>query len=394
MSKLILSTFSLLLSLVLTSCASNPTPMSQSELKPFFVDQHFELAKTTKIESSDEIFKLDNELYNEIKESLSGHRGLLPSQKVDLLINEIIGRPNDDIGYSLAADLTASQAYLYKTANCLSLSIMVHAVANAAGIKATFREIEIPELWSSRDGYRLSNGHVNVEVKATTSSPNGTKSYKEVIDFAPDIAKKKFRAKEIGQQQVQALFYNNKSAHAIIAKDYDQAYVYLKAAIKLHPSYAPAWSNLGYVYKKIGLIELAEQTYKQAVIVQPKNLTALDNLVVLYMDTNRHQEAKELKSSLDYKRRENPYYHALKGDIAFDKREYDKAIQAYKKAVTLNAEVDIFYWGLAKSYFKQGKIEKAESYLVKAEKHADFFDQKKRFKNKLSALQHIIARNK
>ncbi len=54
------------------------------------------------------------------------------------------------------------------------------------------------------------------------------------------------------------------------------------------------------------------------------------------------------------------------GDLYFDNREYDSAIEYYKIARDINPNNDYTYYKLSQSYIKQGQFEKADEYIEKA----------------------------
>ncbi|NTS76601.1 tetratricopeptide repeat protein [Catenovulum sp. SM1970] len=376
----------------LTACQSTSEPdfSVSSNHAQYFQDQTFDLSFQQQVETKADIFKLDPEIIDTVRGQFElGQRAQI---RIEAFMQQVLGKPNVDILYQAHADLTASQAYRNKTANCLSLSIMAYALAQQAKLDVEFQEVKVPELWTMRNGNRLANGHVNVRILAKDYLHDGRHiTYERTLDFAPEIAAQKFRAKRISKPRVQALFYNNKAAQAIIDENYDLAYAYIKAALNLYNADSPTWSNLGLIYKRKGLYELAENTFLKAASLDQKNYTPLDNLVGLYQKTGRDQEAEDLKAELEYKRKKNPFYHALKGDIAYKEGNMELAIKSYKKAIKLDSSPDEFYFGIAKAYFELGDNELALKYLNKAKLKTDFNDVARRYQRKINALQNLHA---
>ncbi|AWB65182.1 hypothetical protein C2869_01405 [Saccharobesus litoralis] len=375
----------ILLLIGLAGCNSTPSRLTESQLSSYFADNQFANHNKYYIESAKDIFTLDDDIKKTIRRKISSTHS--HEERVKRLMTEIIGKPNKDYIYSGAADLTASEAYRYKTANCLSLTIMAYSMAKEANIGAAFQEVFVPEFWTDRQGQKLANGHVNLRLFATQHNHIYHHSiYTKEVDFAPEVNSQSLNKRTISKAHIQALFYNNRAANALIEGDLDYAYHYLKQAIELHPDDSPTWSNLGLLYKRRQLIALAEKAYNKALELDPNNLTPLDNLAVLYKQQGKLALSKSIQDKLKTKRANNPFYHQYQGDLALESGDYLAAVSHYKRAIRIAPKHDSFYFGLARAYYSLGDNNKTQQYLAKAKRYADFDDDSHRYQAKLNML--------
>ena len=74
------------------------------------------------------------------------------------------------------------------------------------------------------------------------------------------------------------------------AKDAASAY---EMTIKLDPGFVQAYSNLGYVYEKLGEVEEAEKAYNSGIRVAPRRWETYYNLGGLYMRMGKPDLALE-----------------------------------------------------------------------------------------------------
>lgn len=162
------------------------------------------------------------------------------------------------------------------------------------------------------------------------------------------------------------MFYNNKGAMALVDKNYIEAYRYFKAAIEVEPKYHASWANLGILYRFNDHVNLAEQSYRHAIAIDPNSLNTLTNLSILLEMRGDFDESRKIDSAIIKHRINNPYYHALLADEAmYDGLPY-QAIKHFKRAINLDSRLHELYFGLAKAYTATGNNEKAQSAMRKA----------------------------
>jgi tetratricopeptide (TPR) repeat protein len=353
---------------ILFSCKSNNAyqPNLDIPVNSFYLDTSFPSPYFFKVESEQEIFMLDDEMIAMVENKLKS--SFHPKKKAMRLLKHIFSQEKIALSYSSHANLTARETYHSHKANCMSLTIMAYALAERAKLKVEFQQVDVPEYWVRNKEYNLLTGHINLLIKPTASGEKniifGNDNIE--IDFDPFVVKQTFPKKVIEKNTVLAMFYNNKGGQALVDKEYDVAYQYFKAATQTDMMFSPAWGNLAVLYRLTGNLTLAEKVYRYAIQISPQNLTALTNLAILLRSQQNHLEADEIESQLLIKRRKNPYYHAVLGDEAYYKHDYQQALQHYKKAIKLNSKIHELYFGVAKVYYQMNRLSEAKKAMQKA----------------------------
>ncbi|MDE3271101.1 tetratricopeptide repeat protein [Pseudoalteromonas sp. G4] len=347
------------------------------------------------IESKQDVFELSESTIAIMEAEIS--RSLDKRLTTRSLLKYIFSPENQSLNYLTGATLTAEETFNSKDANCLSLSIMAHSMAKHFGIESRFQQVFIPEYWASENGYSLLTGHVNLRLKRPSSSDIALTStvYDAVgdliVDFNPSSFRQKFRTKIISEDLILAMFYNNKGAAAMINGEHDLAYSYFSAAIESAPEYSSSFGNLGVLYRISNHFKQAEIAYNHALLLDSGNNTAKGNLARLYDLTNRSYEAERIREALEHERSKNPYYAIAKGNEALYQQDFEQAIRFFKKSIKLDRKIHESHFGLAKAYFYIGELDKALSELEKAEKHAYFDGEKRRYRGKIMSLTaHLI----
>jgi tetratricopeptide (TPR) repeat protein len=334
------------------------------------------------VETPSQVFKLDPAAIDFVKKVTKGKH--TDKQKVTALVGAIFDRNNLSMNYLPQANFTANETFANGSANCLSLTIMVYSMSRQIGLETEFKEIDIPELWTRRGGNTLLTRHINIQVQPDRHQIAGANPI--TIDFDPLQGSHKFSYRLLQRPQVLSYFYSNKAADAMIDKNNDLAYAYLKAALTESQNNSGAWLNLGVLFSRNNMIKEAETAYLFAKRLNSNDSTALENLAALYRKTNRASQAVLIEKRLRTKRFNNPYYHTMLGDVSFEESNYDSAIRHYKQAIALNQKPHEFYYNLAKVYFAIGDIENGKRYLLSAKKRAKDDEQEQKYESELLLL--------
>ena len=112
------------------------------------------------------------------------------------------------------------------------------------------------------------------------------------------------------------------------------ALVFAEKVVELDPAHGPARANLGAIYEKLGRPTEAVREYEAAVALMEPTPPLLMNLVNALAKANRYREAKSAAEFLTKLEPSANAYERL-GWACFRLAEYDKSIEAYRKAVEI-----------------------------------------------------------
>lgn len=384
----------LLLLTVLTGCQTHPklhtVPVMTTQL---WADQAFS-APSIQLETEQEIFAIPADTVSELRRQLQQHDDHY--QRSMALVAYIFNDGRDELEYVNSATLVASDTLKRRQANCLSLTILAYSLAQSLGFEVEFQDVTIPEYWVSRSGSMLLNGHVNLVLLPTNKMFDmkdaiyARSGY--LIDFDRVPARSRLKSTVIQRPTIVSMFYNNRAADALIAHNYDVAYLYLKQAIQLAPQQVANWNNLAVLYRHKRLFAQAEQVYRHSLQLEPDHSNTLANLAALYQLTDRPAEAALLEQRVEKKRLANPFYFVMLGNEAFERHEQDTAIAYFRKALKLQSNVPEALFGLAKSYLMKGDFASATRYLQAAKKHVGAGSERRLYQSKLDLLNAIARR--
>ena len=122
-----------------------------------------------------------------------------------------------------------------------------------------------------------------------------------------------------------------------------RAFALLRSALLDHDrGFAPAWDNLGSLYRRAGLLDHAEAAYRQALRAERWDFVAMSNLLWLYEQQGRTAAATRLRKRVRLHRLRNPYYRYQLAREAYASGEYAAARQHLRYAVRRKPEEDEF----------------------------------------------------
>ncbi len=147
---------------------------------------------------------------------------------------------------------------------------------------------------------------------------------------------------------------------------YDLAEQYYKNAILLDSSFSKAQLNLGNIYFNTNRKTEAEQQFKKAIQFDPTWALAFYNLAYLYRKTERYAEAEvQFKKAIQLDSTYSVAYDEL-GNLYYDIDRYAEAEQQYKNAIKFDSAYAFPYIGLGDIYCNYGRYFEAEAQFKKA----------------------------
>ncbi|MGO4893263.1 tetratricopeptide repeat protein [Flavobacterium sp. W21_SRS_FM6] len=368
---------------LLSACQS--VSRAPLDVHTILYDEGFTHSDQIIIESETDIFKLEEEAKAFVKRATSEQQE--PLEQIKALVYALFDRADFNILYDGNANTVANDTFTLKAANCLSLSIMTYALAEEAGFKAQFQDIDIPEYWTRNQGFSMLNGHINLRLSpksAQTEHPFVNKGF--LVDFDPLSSRNHFKKRLLSKSTVMAMFYNNKGADALINDRLDEAYAYFRKALLVDESFESTAGNLGFLYRLKGYIKQAEESYRYALDLNPDNLTAWENLSYLYLSSGREEQANRILAKVEEKRASNPYFYINLGEQKLESGEYKEAISYFKDAMALDRKRHEVYFGLAQVYFELGELDLTEHYLQLARDFSVSVNDERRYESKLRFL--------
>lgn len=325
-----------------------------------------------------DLFGLSDEMKAFAKQAVeSGHN---QDEQVELLHRALLSSQGIGIRYSLSSTGTPIEIFENKKANCLGHSLLFVSMARYLGLNAYVNQVMIPPYWnlneatSNKDSFLLIK-HVNVKIKlrkiAYTSAPDGKVQIGTRPEIVIDLEMRRFRSIYhqilLKDDEVAALFYNNRAMELMADGQTKDAFLYLKRALDFQPNANFVWSNLGTLYRRQGQMELAEAVYLKALSIHPSDLTVLNNLAGIYKQIGRDEEMAIYQAKVKKYRESNPYYLYQMAVRAKEDGHWDKAIDWIHKAISKRKTEERFYRLAAEVYEHQGLLDQAQKMLVKAD---------------------------
>lgn len=283
--------------------------------------------------------------------------------KLQSLIRAIIS--DDSFGLEFGERTrTASETFRLRRGNCLSFANLFVAMARAAGLDASFQEVDIPPDWTLDDEVFVLNRHVNVLVDL---GPSG----EHVVDFDIEDFRSGYDTRTISDARALAHFYNNVGVERLREGDAASAAANFRTAIvDCDRRFSPAWTNLGTLYLREGREVCAEAAYLEALRADPGDSVAMSNLTRLYERRGDTERAAALHKQVVRHRNRNPYYRYFLARQAYETGDYRTAVGHLKYAIRKKPGEARFYFLLGTSYLEQGKERRAERWLARAERVA------------------------
>lgn len=290
------------------------------------------------------------------------------------------------IRYDFNDTHSVEQTFKTKQGNCLSLAALVVASARHVKLTANFQTVNVAQQWEREKDFYIVPGHVNVAIKI----PHRTLVF-EFIAAYQETSKDRSNSKVITDNQFYAEYFNNLAVDALKNKKTDKAIKLLHTSLEFNPKLDSSWSNLGVMYKLKGDLIQAEKNYRHALKLNTKNLSSLTNLYILLNEKNQYDEVKKISKKIIRYSKKNPYYLAKTAKFDLRANNISQAQKHIKKAIKLQPKEADFYHILARSYYLEGKKERA-IYTIKIAKelsttHKDTI----RFNKKIHIMERYLS---
>ncbi|MBN1378280.1 MAG: tetratricopeptide repeat protein [Gammaproteobacteria bacterium] len=258
---------------------------------------------------------------------------------------------------------TAIETIESGSGNCVSLASVFVAMARYAGLEANYLDVEVPDNWQRESDVLYQLKHISASAKVAARTYLGIE-----YEWLGSIGTVKPRT--LSDEQAFGTYYANRGIELLMQDNMDAAMLHLNRAIELDPENSNNWSNLGVAFRRLNKLDAAEHAYLQALKKDKSDLTALNNLAILYQITGKSELADKYNAKLERYHRKNPYYLIRLAKKEIEAGDYSKALKFTKSAIRKYDEEHEFYFIAAKIYAHMGDTEKAMENLKNAEKYA------------------------
>ena len=286
--------------------------------------------------------------------------------------------------YDLDLSLTAQETFTRHQGNCLSFSLLFVALAREANINVTFQMVEIPPSFSAGGELVLLNNHINVLVSAIRTDVNYLRGH--VVDFNNAEYNGNYKTHKVTDDYAMSLYHGNIAVEALQRRNYREAFQQLKRGIEVSADIAGLWVNLGVLYSRNNQFTMAESAYKHALTIDPRNKSALVNLVNVSGYLGKNDEAARYEKRVQRYLKSNPYYHQHRAQRALDSQLLDEALREIKRAIALKDDEHQFYHLEGLVHTQAGRSDSAQKSFLKAQRTARREDIRKTYARKLRAL--------
>lgn len=348
----------------LFGCA-NPPPASPPSAS-VWADQIFGYDSTLVTVTKDDLFRLDPDLLATLKSPAV--QRLSATKRLERLIALLYGQEVKRFGYAAGHSTIASMTWQQKRGDCLSLTVLAYAMAQAMNLEAQIQEVPIAAVFDRRDQLDFLSQHVNVRFRNTSPMdlPHGTSTMQSrdvIVDFEPELGGGHIGT-ELSDKAILARYYNNIAAEHLAKGREALAYAHFKAAILTDPGFAASYGNLALLLRGKGLLAQAEQLLRHAIALGGQSYIPQHALHQLLQGQGRYDEALVIERELQAKRDIDPYYWIAIGVRHLEAGEYRAAIRALERAQKLTTGFEEVHQYLALAYWRAGERAQADQQLA------------------------------
>lgn len=298
-----------------------------------------------------------------------------------------------NLEYDASITRTASEAFEAKRGNCMSLVLMTAAFARALGLDVTYQTLQMDEIWGRSQSVVFLSGHVNISLHtgAREQGRGANLMGPLTIDFIPIDEASRLRATPLSEDQLVALFWNNRAVEAMELGRLNEAHAYALAALAADPGLLTAMNTLAVVLRRKGKADLAERCLLWVLEQDPRNVPALSNWVLVLRESGRETQALEAQARLRAVQPQQPFAAFELGREAAARGDWAAALAAFEQEEERGTVFhELFFW-LARCHYELGQRSRVEAYLKRAAAEAQTPDQRQRYALKLEALRRPKA---
>jgi Tfp pilus assembly protein PilF len=308
------------------------------------------------------------------------------------LVSALYSKSDLKLEYDARMTRTAAQTYAARAGNCLSLVIMTAAFAKELGMRVNYQSVDVDESWSRNAGLYLVSAHVNLSLGQRPAgllrAPDADRML--TIDFLPPEDASRYRTQPLEEEDIVAMFMNNRAAEALVQDHVDDAYWWAKAAVRQLPAWVQGLNTLGVVYLRHGELAQAERVFRVALERTPDNLVVMQNLAPLLARQGKAEEARQLDARIASLAPDPPFHYFDLGMQAMRRGDYGKAKGLFAREVRRAPYYDEFHFWLAIACLRLGETREAGEQLALALDTSTRTDTRDLYSAKLAHLRSLL----
>jgi Tfp pilus assembly protein PilF len=349
-----------LCALLLGGCAAAPPAAPPPAAQVLFHDALFGPADPAI--NAAQLFALTPAMKAYAQEILKKQRGKALQQA---LFDALYRKDQLKLDYDSALTRNAAQTFEARAGNCLSLVVMTAALARELELTVSYQSIPVDEAWSRSGKLYIASGHVNLVLGKPKSDI--LRGYDQqqyfTIDFMPPPDNAHQQANPLEEKTIVAMFMNNRAAESLALGKVDDAYWWIRQAVRQDPAFLNAYNTLGVVYQHAGHQGEAEQVLRYAHQQAPDNTVYLYNLAQSLRNLGRDAEAAQLEFRLAQLEPYPPFHFFNLGRQAMQQGDYAKARQLFVRELARSPDYHEFHFWLAVAEFQLGNLAGADEHM-------------------------------
>jgi len=259
-----------------------------------------------------------------------------PSFHVNGLLDAMKQRGLFALDYSSSATRTVSETFHERRGNCLSFTMLFIELARAVGLHARYQLVDVPPKWNHDGDLVVIANHVNAVIESRFQ-------HDLIIDFNYADFRGDYPMHKIDDAYASALYYTNLGAEALLRRDFPVSFALLREALTFRTDMAEPWVNLGVLYGRLGRYEYAEAAYLRALAADPRERSAIANLVGVYTALGDTARAEQYRTRVRNYQEINPYYHYARAQTAHAEERHEDALDEVRRAIRLKDDDSDFY---------------------------------------------------
>ena len=350
-----------LMTTVACQSTKNTTIQSNSELTPFDW-QVKEFAKVD-VEEPASLFALSDQqkqhFLSYYNSPTKAH--ISPNFRLAYYLNDLVSN------FSYAGDTLKAQDVLNKRyGNCMSLALLTTALARLVNLDVVYQQVHTPPLYRRFGKTLTTSTHVRSIILGPEPEKTGDSIVfrgRAVIDYFP--SSRDDRGVYISEADFISMYYQNMSAE-VMSDDPNLAYSYLYRAMQLTTTNASTLNSLAVLYRSNGYEKEARKLYEFAIENHIQSVHTLSNFAVLLKKVGDVETLSRIGDMYLKTDDDNPYRWIDLGNGFLAKGKLSEAEMFFNKAIATGPYLGESYSAMAKTYFLQGKVLRAENMMEKA----------------------------